>query len=1190
MNSPNQARRARRGDGVARGADTAKGVELYTLGGVRLMRGGIDETGKLGAKHLALLIYLFHERRPMHPSEVTELLGRGQSQDRETEALRRAIAYLTDKVSGVNIRVVADTVEAVSGVLVDTREVDAAIDGGDPWHVAKLWVGDFLQGFESGAPAFDEWVERERTRLRRAWSNATLNAARKVERKRDWEKAAQWWQILLTQAPGRTESVAGLLNAYARGGRDREAARTYAEYLALVGEEPGGPPAPIRKVFDEFPTLAALVEKIDLALPDELPVPAARPESPAPEPVDEPDADEVPPFIEHEILPATDLTAEAAAEEEEEDAAPVPEAGTVQGPDEEVADEAEELAAAAVTAEETAEAESAPEAEEEAQVDEEDEPVAVGSLEDEPTPDVEAEPVATSAEGASALELETEPTDGGESAAPDGDDEAWEEIVGIASTDELDLDIALPSSPSHEPPLATGDSSEPLVLPEEATAVEQVSPATDATEEPVGVEEAGETAAAFTDTTFEKVGDASAVSEPEEAVARAASAPVGSPAGTAEGSVAPSGAWGRGKGGLDRALGTVRRKVTARGASAEPPASRLVRRFWYVPVGLAAIGLALVAGPGLVGVAGDLTEDVRAPAIPAVSPPSVAIPQVTVKAPPFVETSVAKIGEMFSGSLLEESGRWVLVADLEMDGPAADASLALAAREALESELSEASFFYTVPRERALVALDRVSGGNLERLSLADALTVAQDMGYAMVITGRIIPGTPGAGAGAAIVEGVAVEDVGITAVEPPLGDSVLGTDSASAQGAVSGGAVRAADSMFVDSADSAGLVIADSLASPPADSLLPQGLGRADAASDSAGAEPSDSARAAGGDSLIRERADTTRAEGGDGGLETDTASADPEGPHGAGAPSRYGPATQDANTTSQDRDTTSAATAEGSVARDPAGVSAQEPDSAVGAVSDSGAGRWAPDSSRALVPDSIQLSIFDPRGRELYGIKAELSPETGGLAAMEELANVLRRRLGEASEEIESSPGAGEVLSLSAEALAAYSRAKMHLYAGRWAQAIRAARVATRHDSTFAGAYQAQAEAYAMVGQRARARSMLEAAYQARRRAPERERFRIQADRLAWDGRAEAALIAYEELFQRYRDDAGALKAEALIQWQIGVRGGGEGNLRVAYSIDRLDWPRLDRLARYLGYRGRLPDVDSLIAAGQPGPAAEP
>jgi len=61
------------------------------------------------------------------------------------------------------------------------------------------------------------------------------------------------------------------------------------------------------------------------------------------------------------------------------------------------------------------------------------------------------------------------------------------------------------------------------------------------------------------------------------------------------------------------------------------------------------------------------------------------------------------------------------------------------------------------------------------------------------------------------------------------------------------------------------------------------------------------------------------------------------------------------------------------------------------------------------------------------------------------------------------------------------------------------------------------------------------------------------------------------------------------------IGARGGGDGNLRVAYTIDPYDWPRLSRVARYLGYTGSLPDVDSLVASLQEplleeAPAEEP
>jgi len=124
---------------------------------------------------------------------------------------------------------------------------------------------------------------------------------------------------------------------------------------------------------------------------------------------------------------------------------------------------------------------------------------------------------------------------------------------------------------------------------------------------------------------------------------------------------------------------------------------------------------------------------------------------------------------------------------------------------------------------------------------------------------------------------------------------------------------------------------------------------------------------------------------------------------------------------------------------------------------------------------------------------------------------------------------------------------------------------------------------------------RSALEDAWSLSGKATERDSMRIHADRLAWDGRFSDAVVTYDELFQLYRDDVAALKSQALLQRMIGVRGGGDGNLRVAYTIDPYDWPRLSRVARYLGYTGSLPDVDSLVASLQEplleeAPAEEP
>lgn len=231
-----------------------------------------------------------------------------------------------------------------------------------------------------------------------------------------------------------------------------------------------------------------------------------------------------------------------------------------------------------------------------------------------------------------------------------------------------------------------------------------------------------------------------------------------------------------------------------------------------------------------------------------------------------------------------------------------------------------------------------------------------------------------------------------------------------------------------------------------------------------------------------------------------------------------------------------------------------------------------------------AVRLAVLDAAGGAVYEATTQASEEELP-AALAAVVARLRRRLGESSEPV--GVGASQrpepVLSRSLSALRAYYRARAHLDQRRVGPAIAAAAEAVRDDPAFASGYRVQAEAYAMAGQRRRARESLEKAWRYRNRLSERERLRLAADKTALAGRYPAAILAYDQLFNLYRDDVTALKSQAILQEMIGVRGGGMGNLRVAYSIDPVDWPPLRRIARFLGYRGRLPSVESFAAETQ-------
>lgn len=1051
-------RSVKRPGGRAVARTGGKDLELYTLGGLRLLRQGVDETSKLGAKHLALLVYVFHEQRPMHPSEVSDLLGRGQEEGKEYDALKRALAWLRENVPGVSVRLTADTIEALGGLRLDTREVDSAIDGGDAACVAELYRGDFLEGFQSGAPAFDEWAQKERGRLRRAWSHAILTAAQEAERQGSWDVAAQWWEILVARAPMRPEAVVGLLRAYTQSGAGEEAARVYTEYLARLRQSGIAQPAEaVQQLVARHPKLREIAAQAPPPAADAGAVqpptrPGATPAAPPPRP--EPGfATAPPPLRAPPGEPRRPREPPPAAERP----TPRAEPGIVSGFQPGASLPVEEFESF-------------------------------------------AEPPVS--ESASAPAAGTD-----EELAP-GQEQAWQEIVDMTAGEELDLSVAEVPEALEAPPPGPAELEHDFPLPEtEKPAAPQPGAGAKPRPGPPGRADAAlrETATAATDEyagvrheitsvrkpwgrvlreAWDELGPwrATAREHAASGLGRAVTAAAALPAllgqflrgagrciwraiwplavlvrpfkraGRGVGGVAVRGRTRRQRAAADlqgaltqpleselapldapagppvermepltepiepparpiepalapwesvaeplepaaeplvpapEPLEPARRPVEPLTARAKAPAKPFevlarprkrrrkrrsaLRRYWYAPVALAVVGLGVAFGPYLVariGLRGELPQ-VRAPSLPRVS-----LPRVTLRTPAFVETSISRIGELFSGPLLEESGQWTVVADVEIDDEARADYSATAMTVALEAELTQARFFSVVPRERALIARGRSTATAAESLLSADALAVADAEGYAAVIIARL-----------GRVEGV-----------------------------------------------------------------------------------------------------------------------------------------------------------------------------------------------------DSVAIRVLSPAGEELYGVAAEISGEASGLETMLGLTRPVRRRLGEPEAEVAASLPATQILSSSSAALEAYARARMHLLAGRYSEAITAAREATRQDSSFAMAYRTLAEAYALGGQRTRARSALDSAHQLIDHVSERERLRILADKLAWDGRYSDAAITYERLFQLYRDDVGALKSQALLQRIIGVRGGGEGNLRVAYTIDPYDWPPLARVARYLGYSGRLPDVDSLVAA---------
>lgn len=228
-------------DHAARVTAPGKRVELHAIGGLRVRAGGADITDQMGARHRALLAYLVHEGRPIYSGELAAVLSRGMDEDAELAGLRQAIAWLKENVPQLEIDVSRDSIALSSHVWSDVRELDEAIDRGDVKAVSRLYVGDFLAGFSLGSGPFDEWSREQRRKLRDSWEGAIRVKALEGERGERWESAADWWRILGDRNPLAGDLTARAMRAYGRARQRGEAARVFEAYLERTAAAGGDP-------------------------------------------------------------------------------------------------------------------------------------------------------------------------------------------------------------------------------------------------------------------------------------------------------------------------------------------------------------------------------------------------------------------------------------------------------------------------------------------------------------------------------------------------------------------------------------------------------------------------------------------------------------------------------------------------------------------------------------------------------------------------------------------------------------------------------------------------------------------------------------------------------------------------------------------------------------------------------------
>jgi DNA-binding SARP family transcriptional activator len=129
-------------------------------------------------------------------------------------------------------------------ITIDHWRFEAALARGDEAEAAAIYRGTYLDRFYvAGLDELESWMEAERERLARRYTDTLRVLAEQAEADRNTLAAAIWWRRLTAADPLCSTAALGLMRALATAG-DPTAAREHARaHAAYVRAELGGPVA-----------------------------------------------------------------------------------------------------------------------------------------------------------------------------------------------------------------------------------------------------------------------------------------------------------------------------------------------------------------------------------------------------------------------------------------------------------------------------------------------------------------------------------------------------------------------------------------------------------------------------------------------------------------------------------------------------------------------------------------------------------------------------------------------------------------------------------------------------------------------------------------------------------------------------------------------------------------------------------
>jgi WD40 repeat protein/DNA-binding SARP family transcriptional activator len=242
-------------------------LEIFTLGGVRILQTGDEIVGLTTRKAEALLIYLASTRRP-HPREVlADLLWDERTQSQSMGNLRVVLTnlrqqlgeYLTITRGSVGVNSSAqlwmDSVE-LEGCLEGVRK-SGGVNASTALQASKaleLYRGDFLAGFSVyDCRGFEDWAVRERERLHQLAVDGLSALAQDAIERQDYQAGMAYATRLLELDPLMEKAHRQMMALLAQSGQRAAAMSQYETCRKLLQKElKVEPAAETRQLYEQI--------------------------------------------------------------------------------------------------------------------------------------------------------------------------------------------------------------------------------------------------------------------------------------------------------------------------------------------------------------------------------------------------------------------------------------------------------------------------------------------------------------------------------------------------------------------------------------------------------------------------------------------------------------------------------------------------------------------------------------------------------------------------------------------------------------------------------------------------------------------------------------------------------------------------------------------------------------------------